>query len=243
LTPWCARIAHTRCGWCENFTSLIELNSALFDNSSCQNYFQPDYSDGEYFITIYIKANKYKGPINDHFDWQRFISKKGSGSLGLNFYGFDGFDVNFTSTNFSKTTNWKSLSFSFTFAKFDFYLNGTPWEISSDGGSTCDETKLIKIVNKAKYGIFGVLNSLYLIFEHQARNSDFKKWCPLVFNNTYIDYLNLKSKPIRFYKGNFTYSNIKSATFENLLVDSLDKEILNPQVYSRLNNITINGFF
>jgi hypothetical protein len=231
-------------GWCENFTSLVELNSSLFDKSSCPEYFQPAEDNGNLTINIHIKANSYTGPINDCFDWQRFIQTiLPKQSLILSFYGFNGVDFNSTFTNFSHSTSGNLLDFHFTFAKFDFYLNGKPWEMSSDGGSTCDETELIKIIDKYKYGIFGELDYLSINFEFLSHNSNFKKWCLLIFKNANIDELHFKGKPIRFFTGNSTYniSGIQYVNFENLVVDNLDKEILHPQVYSLLNDLSITG--
>jgi hypothetical protein len=241
-------------GWCENFTSLIELNSALLDNSSCPEYFKTladnnGTSCDIYIITFIIKANNYKGPINDRFDYQRFIQStfiqttSVNITVSLRFDSFDGIDLNFTLTNRTYTNNETPVNFEFAFAKFDFYLNGKPWEMSSDGGKTCDETELLKIIYKYKYGIFGLLEYVTFNFEFQSRNYNYKKWCPLVFENAAISDLNIEAKPIRFFSGNsfINKSSFQSVTFYNLVADNLDKEILNPQVYSLLKKLTITG--
>jgi hypothetical protein len=230
----------TPTGWCENFTSLIELNSALLDDSSCPGYFEmaEDYSNDS--ISIYIKANDYKGPINDRFDCQTFVQTTfPNKSFSLYFFGFDGIDLNFTCTSSLYGFNDTSLELAFTFAKFDFYLNGKPWD-----ASTCNDTELASIFDKERYGIFGVLASLYITFEFQSSYSNFKKWCPWVFKNAQIDDFRTIAKPIRFYPGNHYYnfsSGIRSASFANLAADNLDKEILHPQVYSLLDHIIITG--
>jgi hypothetical protein len=231
-------------GWCENFTSLIELSSALFDNSSCPGYFESLFDGISIIITINIKANNYKGPLNDRFDYQRFIQtmfSKVKREFLLNFYGFGGIDLNFT-TNYSYSANVNPLYLTFTSAKFDFYSNGTLVEMSSDGGTSCDDKELIKIIDKAKYGIFGQLSLLSINFELKSHNSYFKKWCPLIFKNAHIGELQIVAKPIRFYTGNSSYNiSIQSVSFNTLVVGNFDKEILPPQVFSGIKALIITG--
>jgi hypothetical protein len=232
-------------GWCENFTSLIELNSALQDKSLCVGYFETDDNNCNCSISINIKANNYKGPLNDRFDYQTFIQTifplpRGQ-VFNLNFYGFNGIDFNFTIAKYF--TSNITVIFSFTFTKFDFYLNGNLWEMNSNEHSSCNDTQLINIFNETKYGLFGLSTSLYINFELHSPNSNFKKWCPLIFKNSNTVLLQINGKPIRFYTGNSSYnqSNIQTLYFNNLVVDNLDKEILHPQVYSSLNQIWITG--
>jgi hypothetical protein len=155
--------------------------------------------------------------------------------------------MNFTLTNYSSITNGNNspvVILVFTFAKFDFFLNGKTSEMSSDGGSTCDETQLIKVLDNYKYGIFGELENLYINFEYRSSNSNFQKWCPLIFKNINIQTHFLSSKPIRFFRENSSHninSRIKFLQFNSLVVDNFDKEILHPQVYSSVISITIIG--
>jgi hypothetical protein len=116
--------------------------------------------------------------------------------------------------------------------------------MSSDGGVTCNEAELIKIIDKAKYGIFGAYDLFTINFEFQSPNSNFKKWCPLIFKNARINDLQILAKPIRFYRENSSHNisnKIFSVDFDSLLIDNFDKEILHPQVYSSLNSISISG--
>jgi hypothetical protein len=236
-------------GWCENFTSLVDLNFALFDDSPCPGYFGPAVSTGPINVhSISLKANNYKGPINDRFDYQRFIQTTfpHTQSFSLTLLGFDGIDFNFTNSNYSYKTKWNDLNLFMKFAKFDFYLNGKRWEMSSGGGVACDETELINIFNKTNYGIFGSFTRLAMLsisFEFHSSNSDFKQWCPLVLKNANIDLLYMDQKPIRFYGRNFSHSisSVRSVSFLNFVADNLDKEILHPQVYSHLNSLAIDG--
>jgi hypothetical protein len=162
------------------------------------------------------------------------------GRVSFTFYGFDGIDLNFTLKNNSYTHGG---SFYFTFAKFDFYLNGKPLKMSSDGGRTCDEAEFNNIVRGYKHQFFGYLEHLDITYEFQSPNSNFEKWCPLIFSNTNITELNLHAKPIRFYAGNYSnlISRITIANFYNLVAENFDREILHPQVYSLLEQIQIVG--
>jgi hypothetical protein len=235
-------------GWCENFTSLIELNASLFDKTSCSRYFKSAlYLGTNGSVNIKIKANNYKGPLNDRFDYIRFIqttfSQINLSIFLLSFYGFDGIDFNFSLTNNSYSLNGIPFYLHYTFAKFDFYLNGQLYDMSLDGDTICEETELIEIIDKAKYGVFGESSYLSIAFELKSLNSDFKKWCPLIFKNTNLDSLTVKLKPIRFYTGNSNYnlSSISKLIFNNLAADNLDKEILHPQVFSLVSEIWITG--
>jgi hypothetical protein len=231
----------TRAGWCENFTSLNELNSTLLGiNSSCEHYFNLE-SDLISNV-ILLKANKYKGPLNDRFNYELFLThvfpNMSDNTINIAFLGFHGLDFNFSSVYKShRLIDPKQLGFYFVFPEFDFYLNGEKVEMSSP----CNESESVKISN---YGIFSAASSLTLNFEYKSPDSSFKNWCPFLFKNASLNTILTIGKPLKFNQGTVAQSdnnNIMSVEFDYFVVEYLNNEILSSQTYSNVKNFFIRG--
>jgi hypothetical protein len=228
----------TQVGWCENFTNLVELNSTLLAiDSSCYNYFHLNsslFNNG-----IFIKANKYRGPLNDRFNYELFLKQvfPQMPDIDLAFLGFNGLDFNFSSVFKSHPLiKPKRLSFYFVFPEFNFYANGESVVMNS----SCDESELVKSLNK---GIFSAASSLTVNLESKSPDSSFTKWCPMIFKNVKLDTISTIGKPLRFSQESDAQSDVEiyDANFENLVVNYLDGDILNSQTYSKVNYFYIGG--
>jgi hypothetical protein len=166
----------TAAGWCENFTSLAELNSLLppvWATTVCQDFFEDGISENnDYsgYSEINLKANEYKSLVNERLDMYRFLSSVFlSQFMAMNFCGFTGLDLNLTIQRYTSpfpadnlTQTPYNLRVGYIASSVDLYMNGTPIVMSTDGARTCDETQLAKILNNTN--ILFVGHMVCLIF-------------------------------------------------------------------------------
>jgi hypothetical protein len=157
--------------------------------------------------------------------------------IGIAFLGFNGLDFNFSSIFKSfPLIDPKQLGLYFVFSEFSFYLNGEKVEINS----LCDENEEVKRANE---GIFTAAFFLTINFEFKSPDSSFNKWCPMVFKRAELLSFSTTGKPLRFNKESVAQTNIdiQSLELDNLVVEYLNDEILNPQIYSKVKSMYLRG--
>jgi hypothetical protein len=240
----------TAAGWCENFTSLAELNSllpAVSSASDCQDLFNATIISTNHFDfytpTVYLKANKYKGLVNDQLDLNRFLSAvfpvQAAESRVLNFCGFTGLDLNVGLESPMASVN---ASIGYLASSVDLFMNGVPIEMSTDGGRTCDETQLAAILNNTKMN-FSVFSwtPRGLLFHNikQPRGP----LCPLAFKDVNIQILKVYGSPLTFFPSlsNSVMSGtvITNLELANMAIEKLDATIIHPQVFFSLRMFTM----
>jgi hypothetical protein len=206
----------TTSGWCENFTSLTELNSLLLSSTAvCQDLFSI-FSNFNGEVTVHFRANKYKGLLNDQLDMNRFFKNfipASVSSVSLNLWGFTGIDLNLTLgsqlLNNIVRHNWSQTGYLFNGYQYigssvDLYMNGAPIVMSSDGGHTCDETELAGIVNNTRMNFSVFSWSAQQIVLRNVKQSR-GPLCALAFKNTNITQMLVYTSPVIFFS---TISNV-----------------------------------
>jgi hypothetical protein len=256
----------TAAGWCENFTSLAELNSTLPPLSSataCQDLFNTsilNYRPGSFIIdsaSVNFKANAYKGIINDQFSITHFLTSifptQGVHNVLLNFCGFSGLDLNLTLVSQQAPSfaisNWTQASYEmdigYIASSVDLYMNGTPIVMSSDGGRTCDETHLAAIIKTTKMNlsVFRWVSwaggQLVLKNVKQQRGP----LCALAFKNVKLQVLIFKGSLVKFFpttsNTDMSGTNILNLDMYDLAIEKLDATVLHPQVFSSVTSLTL----
>jgi hypothetical protein len=261
-SPVCALSKYcTAAGWCENFTSLFELNSLippLTDAAVCQNIFNDTIiynrtkSSPPDTATVYLKANAYKSLVNDQLDMNRFLSSilptQDVNDVLVYLCGFTGIDLNITFGSqlapLFATNNWTEaqyfLSIGYISSAVDLYMNGAAIVMSSDRGRSCDETQLAKIFNKTKmnFSVFSWAEGLYIRNVKQPHGP----LCALVFKNTNLMFLNVHGIPLKFVSTQSEYdlsgTNIFDLELQYIAIEQLDATIIHPQVFSSLTKLT-----
>jgi hypothetical protein len=220
----------------ENFQTLADLNSTL--SAACQPY-----------GPISIKANKYKGVLNNQLDLPMLFSGTISQSMSIKILGFKGLDLNLLPqlgaylAN-SAQQNSEISCMTYSLSSVDLYMNGDPVVMSTDGGHSCDESQLIEIFNKTP-----VSTSIYT---WAANNTIFTNLiqsrgplCPLAIKNAKMTSMQVSGgQPIKFFseKSRFELNTNISELFLNFVaIEKLDNTILHSQVFSQLEKFSLNG--
>jgi hypothetical protein len=235
-------------GWCENFTSLAELNILLpppWNATICLDLFDfniiTDVNNAE---VVYLKANEYKGLVNDQLDMNRFFSSafptQYQQNVFVNLIGFNGLDLNLTFQNLLVVP----CNIEYIGSSIDLYMNGVPIVMSSDGGRTCDETQLAAIFknNKMNFSVFNWKAQVLTLFNIKQSHGAL---CALAFKNVNLESLTVIARLPKFFssKSNVDMSgtSIYNLVLSEIVIEQLDLTVLHPQVFASLFMLSIYG--